>query len=243
MAAELLLGSSSLDFPLHNSTALSLNLGLIDEMGGQGPFSHNAEKKNVHHLFSSNGGLRDEPALAPSADMSNFVFIGQSFLRRTAVARMLRKLCVQLSVISAASMKQTRKRKLFAELMANINNYSASLAKAKEVIEQKKKHLTGAIRTAKELKFSRSVIYDLKLPVEAELSKVKNLNGKILKSLFLNSYKITSSLEDLGKIKQGMTLNEDNGQDMFVLDDQEEMPDVIIEEILEDDLEGKFPNT
>ncbi|XP_023775682.1 RING finger protein 17 isoform X2 [Cyanistes caeruleus] len=35
-----------------------------------------------------------------------------------------------------------------------------------------------------------------------------------------------------------MTGNEDNGQDIHILDDQEETPDVIIEEILEEDLEG-----
>lgn len=34
--------------------------------------------------------------------------------------------------------------------------------------------------------------------------------------------------------------SEDNGQDALILDDQEEMPDVIIEEILEDDLEGNY---
>nr|XP_030131654.3 RING finger protein 17 isoform X1 [Taeniopygia guttata]XP_030131665.3 RING finger protein 17 isoform X1 [Taeniopygia guttata]XP_030131674.3 RING finger protein 17 isoform X1 [Taeniopygia guttata] len=141
----------------------------------------------------------------------------------------------------------SRKRKSFAELKNNINNYSSSIAKTKEVIKEKTKHLIGAIRTAKELKFSHSlrnccdlaqIIYDLKLPVEAELSRVKNLQDKILSRLFMNTSEITSSLENLGEIKQGMTTNEDNGQDTLILDGQEETPDVIIEEILEDDLEG-----
>ncbi|RMC07317.1 hypothetical protein DUI87_16775 [Hirundo rustica rustica] len=101
----------------------------------------------------------------------------------------------------------SRKRQLFAELKKNINNYSSSIAKAKEVIEEKKKRLIGAIRMAKELKFSHSqrsccdlaqIIFDLKLPVEAELSRVKNLKEKILSRLFLNAFEITSSLENLG---------------------------------------------
>ncbi|XP_017687162.1 PREDICTED: RING finger protein 17 isoform X1 [Lepidothrix coronata] len=232
------------------------------------PFSHNTEEKNVHHLFSSNGGLKDEPALTPSADMENN--IGQDIEEALCIAvcnlghfheadKMLE--CLELKVkherdrVTEAADRTldelitllSRKRKLFAELMENINDYSASIAKAKEVIEEKKKHLIGAIRTVKELKLSHSlrnccdlaqVIYDLKLPVEAELSRVKSLKEKIFSSLFLNSYEIISSVENLGKIKWGMTENKDNGRDTFILDDQEEMPDVIIEEILEDDLEG-----
>lgn len=46
---------------------------------------------------------------------------------------------------------------MFSNLKENINNYSSSIAKAKEMIEEKKKHLIGAIRTAKELKFSHSL--------------------------------------------------------------------------------------
>ncbi|XP_031362314.2 RING finger protein 17 [Lonchura striata] len=141
----------------------------------------------------------------------------------------------------------SRKRKSFAELKNSINNYSSSIAKTKEVIEEKKQCLIDAIRTAKELKSSHSlrncydlaqIIYDLKLPVEAELSRVKNLKDNILSRLFMNTSEITSSLENLGEIKQGMTTNEDNGQDTLILDGQEETPDVIIEEVLEDDLEG-----
>lgn len=46
---------------------------------------------------------------------------------------------------------------MFAELKENINNYSSSIAKAKEVIEEKKKRLVGAIRTAKELRLPHSL--------------------------------------------------------------------------------------
>ncbi|XP_027740626.1 RING finger protein 17 isoform X2 [Empidonax traillii] len=236
------------------------------------PFSHSTEEKTVHRLFSSNYGLRDEPAPTPSADMQIFPQenTGQDIEEALCIAvcnlghfheadKMLE--CLELKMkherdkVTEAADKTldelitllSRRRKLFAELMENINSYSASIAKAKEVIEEKKKHLIRAIRTAKELKFSHfrrnccdlsKVIYDLKLPVEAELSRVKSLKEKIFSSLFLNSDEIISSLENLGKIKWGMTENEDNGQDTFILGDQEEVPDVIIEEILEDDLEG-----
>ncbi|OWK57092.1 RING finger protein 17 [Lonchura striata] len=89
----------------------------------------------------------------------------------------------------------SRKRKSFAELKNSINNYSSSIAKTKEVIEEKKQRLIDAIRTAKELKSSHSlrncydlaqIIYDLKLPVEAELSRVKNLKDNILSSHVIN---------------------------------------------------------
>ncbi|XP_019142040.3 RING finger protein 17 isoform X1 [Corvus cornix cornix] len=232
------------------------------------PFNHNTKGKNVQHPFSSNNGLSDGSALAPSADMENST--GQDIDEALGIAvsnlghfheasKVLD--CLELKIkhkkekVTEAADRTldelitllSRKRKLFAELKENINNCSTTIAKAKEVIEEKKKHLIGAIRTAKELKFSRSlrnscdlakILYDLKLPVEAELSRVKNLKEKILSRLFLNTFEITSSLENLGKIKWGMTGNEDNGQDTLILDDQEETPDVIIEEILEDDLEG-----
>lgn len=41
--------------------------------------------------------------------------------------------------------------------MKSINNYSAVIAKAKEVIEEKKKCLIGVVRIAKELKVTPSV--------------------------------------------------------------------------------------
>ncbi|KAM7031334.1 RING finger protein 17 [Passerculus sandwichensis] len=208
------------------------------------PFSHNIKEKNVQYPFSSNGGLSDGSALAPSSDMENNT--GPDIDEALGIAvsnlghfhdasKVLEYLELKVKhkkdkVTEAADRTLdelitllSRKRKSFAELKENINNYISSIAKTKEIIEEKKKHLIGAIRTAKELKFSHAlrnccdlaqIIYDLKLPVETELSRVKNLKDKILSS-------------------------EDNGQDSLILDDQEETPDVIIEEILEDDLEGK----
>ncbi|PKU38632.1 ring finger protein hypothetical protein [Limosa lapponica baueri] len=51
----------------------------------------------------------------------------------------------------------SRKRKLCAELVKSISHYSTGIAKAKEVIEEKKKCLVGVIRIAKELKITPSV--------------------------------------------------------------------------------------
>ncbi|KAM6283465.1 RING finger protein 17 [Spheniscus humboldti] len=127
----------------------------------------------------------------------------------------------------------SRKRKLCAELVKSINNYSAGIAKAKEVIEEKKKCLIGAIRIAKELKITPSVrtycdlaqvIYNLKLPVEAELSRVSGLKEKVSPRFFLNTDEITSLLKNLGKIEWGTTGHEDSGQHTLILDDKEEMP-------------------
>ncbi|KFQ92862.1 RING finger protein 17, partial [Nipponia nippon] len=140
----------------------------------------------------------------------------------------------------------SRKRKLCAELVKSINNYSAGIAKAKEVIEEKKKCLMSAIRIAKELKITPSVrtycdlaqvIYNLKLPVEAELSRVNSLKEKISPRFFLNTDEIISLLKNLGKIEWGTTgqldyinlspnkcfpkYSENNG---LILDDKEEMP-------------------
>lgn len=44
-----------------------------------------------------------------------------------------------------------------AEIMKSISSYSADIGKAKEVVEEKKKCLAGAIRIAKELKITPSV--------------------------------------------------------------------------------------
>ncbi|KFP49813.1 RING finger protein 17, partial [Cathartes aura] len=143
----------------------------------------------------------------------------------------------------------SRKRKLSVELVKNINNYSAGIAKAKEVIEEKKKCLIGAIRIAKELKITPSVriycdlaqvIYNLKLPIQTELSRVNSLKERISPRFFLNTDEITSLLKNLGKIEWGTTgqldyinlspnkclpkCSEDNGQHTLILDDEEEMP-------------------
>ncbi|KFP10662.1 RING finger protein 17, partial [Egretta garzetta] len=108
----------------------------------------------------------------------------------------------------------SRKKKLCAELVKSINNYNAGIAKAKEVIKEKEKCLIGAIRIAKELKMTPSVrsycdltqvIFNLKLPVEPELSRVNILKEKISPRLFLNTDEITSLLKNLGKIEWGTT--------------------------------------
>ncbi|KAM6341332.1 RING finger protein 17 [Podargus strigoides] len=143
----------------------------------------------------------------------------------------------------------SRKKKLCAELVRGIDSYSAGIAKAKEVIEQKKNCLDGAIRIAKELKIVPStrlycgiaqVIYNLNLLVEAELSRVNSLKEIVSPRLFLNTDEITPLLENLGKIEWGTTeqleynklspnkyfpkYSEDNGQHTRILDDEEEMP-------------------
>ncbi|XP_010131433.1 PREDICTED: RING finger protein 17 [Buceros rhinoceros silvestris] len=139
-----------------------------------------------------------------------------------------------------------RKNKLLAELVKSINNYSASVAKVKEVIEERKKCLMDAVRIAREFKITPSirtyfdlpqVIYTLKLPVEAELSQVKSLSEKLFPRFFLNTDENTSLFQNVGKI-EWETVHEGNGRHSHILDDEEEIPDVIIEEIFEDDVEG-----
>ncbi|KFQ47964.1 RING finger protein 17, partial [Nestor notabilis] len=131
----------------------------------------------------------------------------------------------------------SRKKKLRAELVKSMNNYSAGIAKAKEVIEEKKKCLIGVVRIAKELKVTPSVrtycdlsqvIYNLKLPVEDELSIVNSLEEKISPRFFLNTDEITSLLKNLGRIEWGTTgqYSEDTGQHTQILDDKEEMSDL-----------------
>ncbi|XP_052668924.1 RING finger protein 17 [Harpia harpyja] len=233
------------------------------------PFSHNTEEKNVQHPVYSNGGLRDKPALAPSADMDSKTMEDIDEALCVAICNLshLHDADEMLEYLELKVKQEgdkvgetadrtfdelitsllSRKRKLFAELVKSINNYTAGIAKAKEVIEEKKKCLIGAIRIAKELKITPSVrtycdlaqvIYNLKLPVEAELSRVNSLKEKISPRFFLNTDEITSLLKNLGKIEWGTAGPEDNVQHSLILDDKEENPDVIIEEIFEDDLES-----
>ncbi|KFO87883.1 RING finger protein 17, partial [Buceros rhinoceros silvestris] len=125
-----------------------------------------------------------------------------------------------------------RKNKLLAELVKSINNYSASVAKVKEVIEERKKCLMDAVRIAREFKITPSirtyfdlpqVIYTLKLPVEAELSQVKSLSEKLFPRFFLNTDENTSLFQNVGKI-EWETVHEGNGRHSHILDDEEEMP-------------------
>ncbi|KAM6384359.1 RING finger protein 17 [Alca torda] len=167
------------------------------------PFCHNTEEKNVQHPISSNGGLKDKPAVAPSADMMLKYLELKLKHEGDRVAETADRTFDEL-ITSLLS----RKRKLCAELVKSVNDYSAGVAKAKEVIEEKKKCLIGVIRIAKELKITPSVraycdlaqvLYNLKLPVEAELSRVNSLKEKISPS-------------------------EDNGQHTLILDAEGEMP-------------------
>ncbi|XP_010283221.1 PREDICTED: RING finger protein 17 [Phaethon lepturus] len=218
-------------------------------------FSHDTKEKNVQHSVSSNGALRDKPTLAPSADMVNedtsdideALCIAMCNLSHLHDAdEMLKYLELKVKqegdkVAETADRTfdelitslQSRKRMLCAELLKSINNYSAGIAEAKEVIEEKKECLTGAIRIAKELKITPSirtycdlpqVIYNLKSSVEAELSRVNSLKEKISPRFFLNTDEITSLLKNLGKIEWGTTGHEDNGQHSLILDDKVEMP-------------------
>ncbi|KFQ27803.1 RING finger protein 17, partial [Merops nubicus] len=139
-----------------------------------------------------------------------------------------------------------RKKKLCAELENSINSCSTGIAKAKEVIEEKKRCLISAIRIAEELKITPSartycdlaqVIYNLKLPVEAELSRVDSLKEKISPRFLLNTDEITSLLANLGKIEWGTgeqlsyvnwslykcfpKYSEDNGQHTLIFDNEE----------------------
>ncbi|XP_074938838.1 RING finger protein 17 [Phalacrocorax aristotelis] len=219
------------------------------------PFSHSTEERNFQHPVSSNDGLRDKSTLAPSADMDSktvedidealcIAICNLSHLNDADEMLKYLELKVKQEGDKVAETADrtfdelvtsllSRKKKLCAELVKNINNYSAGIAKAKEIIEEKKKCLIGAIRIAKELKITPSVrtycdlaqvLYNLKLPVGAELSRVNNLKEKISPRFFLNTDEITSLLTNLGKIEWGTTVHEDNGQRALILDDNEEMP-------------------
>ncbi|XP_069664324.1 RING finger protein 17 [Haliaeetus albicilla] len=219
------------------------------------PFSHNTEEKNVQHPVYSNGGLRDKPALAPSADMDSKTMDDIDEALCVAICNLshLHNADEMLEYLELKVKQEgdkvgetadrtfdelitsllSRKRKLCAEIVKTINSYSAGIAKVKEVIEEKKKCLIGAIRIAKELKITPSVrtycdlaqvIYNLKLPVEAELSRVNSLKEKISPRFFLNTDEITSLLKNLGKIEWGTAGPEDNVQHSLILDDKEEKP-------------------
>ncbi|NXL92057.1 RNF17 protein, partial [Alectura lathami] len=127
----------------------------------------------------------------------------------------------------------SRKRKLCAELAKSIDNYIADIVKVRQFIEEKKKCLMGVIRIAKELKITPSlrtycnlpqVIYDLKLPVDAELSRLNSLKEETAPRLFLNTDEITSLLKNMGKIEWETSACEDNGQHALTVDDKEEIP-------------------
>ncbi|XP_071591260.1 RING finger protein 17 [Heliangelus exortis] len=219
------------------------------------PFSHNTEAKNIQHRMSSNVWLRNKPAVASSADMDSEAMEDIDEILCTAICN-LSHLCDAEEMLNYLELKVkeegdkvaetidgmfnelitsllSRKRKLCAELLKSIDNCSAGIAKVKEVIEEKKNCLIGAIRIAKEIKIAPSirtycdltqVMYNLKLPVETELSRVKSLKEKIPPRFLLNTDEITFLLKNLGKIEWGTTQHEDYGQHTLVHDDKEKMP-------------------
>uniref|UniRef100_A0A8C8ADM5 RING finger protein 17 n=1 Tax=Otus sunia TaxID=257818 RepID=A0A8C8ADM5_9STRI len=101
----------------------------------------------------------------------------------------------------------SRKRKLCAELVKSINNYSAGIAKAKEVIEEKKKCLVGAIGIANELivtpSYRRRDLAQVVTFLQCEIT----FNEYI--QIWIESFCDPSF---------------NNGQHTLILDDKEEMP-------------------
>ncbi|XP_065534690.1 RING finger protein 17 isoform X2 [Lathamus discolor] len=213
------------------------------------PLSHSMV---TTYPVSSNGGLRDEPDVTPSADMDSKIMEDIDEALGIAICNlkhlhdaneMLKYLELKVKqdgdkVAETADRKfdeltaslLSRKKKLCAELVKRVNSYSAGIAKAKEVIGEKKKCLISVVRIAKELKVTPSVrtycdlaqvIYNLKLPVEGELSIVNSLKEKISPRFFLNTDEITSLFKKLGRIEWGTAGHEGNGQHTRILDDEE----------------------
>ncbi|KFP35335.1 RING finger protein 17, partial [Chlamydotis macqueenii] len=77
------------------------------------------------------------------------------------------------------------------------------------------------------------VICNLKLSVEAELSRVNNLKEKVSPRFVLNTDEITPVLKNLGKIEWGTTGHEDNEQHTVMLDDKKEMPGCVTQTSVE----------
>ncbi|XP_068786396.1 RING finger protein 17 [Struthio camelus] len=213
------------------------------------PFSHDAKEKNVQHPTSSDGGLKYKPVLAPPVDMDSktmedidealwIAVCNLSHLKDADEVLKYLELKVKQEGDKVAEIAdrifdelitslQSRKRKLYAELLMNIDSYSAEVAKAKQYLEEKKNCLIGAVRIAKELKITPSVrtycdlaqiIRNLKLTVEDELSRVNSLKEKTSLSFFVNTDEIASLLKNMGKIEWGKTAkcfpkySEDSGQ-------------------------------
>ncbi|NXC42199.1 RNF17 protein, partial [Penelope pileata] len=239
-------------------TALAVKLGLIEIWRGlvyRRPFSPNTGEKNAERLVSSSGGQKCKRVPAPSTDTENktvedideALWMGVCSLSYLQDADEVLK-CLELKakeegdkVAEIVDKKfdefitsvLSRKKKLCAELVKSIDDYSADIAKAKQFIEEKKKCLMGAIRIAKELKTTPSVraycdltqvIYDLKLPVDTELSRVNSLKEKAVPRLFLNTDEITSLLKNMGNIDWETSVHEDNGKHSLTCDGKEEIP-------------------
>ncbi|XP_040518247.1 RING finger protein 17 isoform X3 [Gallus gallus] len=245
------LGSSS------TKTKTDVKLGLYDGTSERmaRPFRSITGEKNVQHSVSSSNGQKSKPVLAPSADMENettedideALWAGVCNLNCLQNAHeMLKHLELEVKqeggkVAETVDRKfdelttsiLSRKRKLHADLVKSIDDYSVGIATAKQYIEEKKKCLIGAIRIAKELKITPSVrtycdltqvIRDLTLPVDTELSRVKSLKEKTVPRLFLNMDEIMSLLQNMGRIEWETLVCEDNGQHALAFDDRERIP-------------------
>ncbi|XP_051464200.1 RING finger protein 17 [Apus apus] len=228
-------------------------------------FSHNTEEKKVAHPVSSNRGLREKPTLPPSADMDSKTMedidetlsiaacnLGHLHDADEVLNHLELKVKQEGDKVAETvdgmfyeliSSLLSRKKKLCAELVKSIEAYSTSIAKAKEVIEEKKKCLIGAIRIAKEIKIApfvrtycdlAQVMYNLKLPVDAQLSTVNTLKEEISPRFFLDMDEITSLFKNLGKIEWGTTGHEGDGQQHnLTFDDKEKMPGCHIQSSVE----------
>ncbi|XP_048790971.1 RING finger protein 17 [Lagopus muta] len=244
-------GSSS------TKTKADVKLGLYDGTSERvaRPFRSVTGEKNVQRLVSSSNGQKSDLLLVPPGDTENetvedideALWAGVCNLSCLQDAHeVLKRLELEVKQ-EGGKVSETldrkldelttcilsRKRKLHAELVKSMDNYSAGIATAKQYIEEKKKCLIGAIRIAKELKITPSVrtycdlsqvIRDLTFPIDTELSKVKSLKEKTVPRLFLSTDEIILFLQNMGKIEWETSVYESNGQRALALDDREKMP-------------------
>ncbi|XP_068003982.1 RING finger protein 17 [Melanerpes formicivorus] len=233
---------------------------------------HNSEEEDVQPVVSSHGASAADIDSKTMEDIDEALRIGLcnlSHLQDADKTLKYLKLMVNPEGEEVAETAErifdellasllSRKKKLCAEIVKSISSYSADIGKAKEVVEEKKKCLAGAIRIAKELKITPSVraccdlpqvICHLKLPVEAELSRVRGLNEKVFSRFFLNTDEIISLLENLGKMEWGarehlerVKNTQVHHQNAPALPKSPFSLDIIVEEIIEDDPEKEeFP--
>ncbi|XP_065586422.1 RING finger protein 17 [Cyrtonyx montezumae] len=216
------------------------------------PFSSNTGEKNVQHSISSSSEQKSKLVLSPSTDMENETIEDIDKALWTGVCNLS---CLQdademLKILelkvkqeggkTAETMEKkwdelissilSRKRKLHAELVKSIDDYSAGVATAKQFIEEKKKFLLGVVRIAKELKITPSlrtycdltqIIRDLTMPVDTELSRLNSLKEKTVPRFSLNMDEIMSLLQNIGKIEWETSVYEGNGQRTLAFDDRE----------------------
>ncbi|XP_072202509.1 RING finger protein 17 isoform X2 [Excalfactoria chinensis] len=227
----------------------------LDDGTSERPFRSITGEKNVQRSVSSSNGQKLKLVLATSTDTENETtedidkalwagVCNLSYLQNAHEVLKHLELEVKQEGGKVAEIMDrkfdelttsvlSRKRKLRAELVKSIDDYSVGIATAKQYIEEKKKCLIGAIRIAKELKITPSVrtycdltqvIRDLTLPVDAELLRVKSLKEKPVPRFILNTDEIMSLLQNMGKIEWEASVFEDNGQRALAFDDRENIP-------------------